>query len=107
MTEPTPTPAPIVVTDEMRRAVMQEICREQGHAVSLMNLSSGNGDLQVRSADAELLPHIFCSRCKLTWVILGEPGEDYDDAEMKLRERVYKSDPINKRPERRQNKKVK
>lgn len=99
MTDPTP----IVVTDAMRQAVMREMCDTQGHVYSFVNLLSDRGhagSTQIRASSDELLPHIFCSRCQKTWIVFDQPGDGYDDAEMKLRERIYKSDPINKRPER-------
>ncbi len=95
----------IQITDEMRRAVLLEMCETQGHAYSLQNILRTNVDdvhthLYIGVDENNVLPYVSCLRCEKTWILIDEPGDGYDDAEMKIRKRLLKSDKWNQRPDR-------
>lgn len=95
----------IEVTDEMRRAVFLEMCVNQGHSYSIQSMfrsqsSTDGNQTEIGSPDQDLLPHVYCTRCEKTWLVLDEPGDNYDDAETKARARMLDNDPWNKRPRR-------
>jgi len=89
----------IEITDEMRTAVLAEICANQGgHILDTQNMFTyGEHAVTVRSKTDGRMPYIVCSRCELTWLVIDEPGIGYDDAEGRLRLRLKAADPVNKR----------
>lgn len=89
---------PLVVTDEMRRAVFREQCSLEGHQLSLANvLSNTDPDGKQRTnikGPAGQEPHLFCSRCSLTWIVVDSPGYSYNAALRKFRDRLIDTDPM-------------
>ncbi len=80
----------IEITDEMRKAVLAEMCTTNGHQMSMAEAirpESGNRYV-VRSSDPNKLPHLSCSRCGLTWLVLDDPSADYEEAEERLRSKL-------------------
>jgi hypothetical protein len=97
---------PIAVTPEMRKAVYEEDCGRLGHMFHLgfavgtqppepgdPNIGYGN---VIAAPTADELPRIVCSRCGKIWLIMEEPGDNYDDAETKLQNKLKATDPLSK-----------
>lgn len=80
---------PIEVTPEMRQAVYEADCEVKGHLFIFDNVfQSTDGHTSVVSGpDADTLPHVRCGRCTKVWLLIDDPGNDYDDAVVKLRAR--------------------
>ncbi len=80
----------IEVTDEMRKAVLAEMCEQRGHSLSASTAMSHDDQnrLDIKSTDAGKLPHLSCTQCGKVWIVMSEPGEGYDDAEKKLRTKM-------------------
>lgn len=77
----------IEVTDEMRKAVLEEMCETQGHQTGLSNMFTtpvGTHAPHIGNDDPDLLPHVFCARCGKVWLVMEDPGEDYEAAEAAL-----------------------
>lgn len=87
------------ITDEMRRMVRRQDCELYGHKFDLINLIGGTdvpnpNDVRgfpmpmLRARDVTKLPHITCETCGAVWLVIDDPGDDYDDAVEKLAQRV-------------------
>lgn len=83
----------IQVTDEMRQAVLAEICATTGHSVELGSMlgatpddPSGPRGIPMRPIGPEgKLPHIWCDRCKkVLGVFIAIEDDDYDKVEQRL-----------------------
>ncbi len=83
-------PRKLEVTDEMRRAVIAEMCAAQGHQLSMANalVRDEGGHPDVGRPDPDKLAHLTCTRCDATWIVLDDVSDDYADAEEKLRGRL-------------------
>ena len=90
----------IEVTDEMRAAVMAEMCDRDGHSIALDRMFNTTERGRNIGGHDDREPHIYCTRCGMVWLVINDPAGNYDEAEMRLRDRLYKADPLNKRPER-------
>ncbi|MGD9989318.1 hypothetical protein [Pseudonocardia sp.] len=79
----------IEVTDEMRQAVYEADCEAKGHIhVFDKMLQRTDGPANVVSGpDEATMPHVRCQRCPKVWLLIDDPGNDYDDAVAKLRSR--------------------
>lgn len=69
------------LTDEMRRAVREEDCARLGHILSYDNtlvFDSGRGARVAGPGDMQ--PHIDCQRCAKVWLVMEQPGDDYQAA---------------------------
>ncbi len=88
----------IELTDEMRQAVLAEMCEKEGHYLSLGSalVRDEQGHNQIGSQDPGRLPHLSCSRCGRAWIIVDDPGTNYDDAAKKFRGRLRDGDPRKK-----------
>jgi hypothetical protein len=92
---------PIKVTEEMRRAVFADMCERQGHAFTLDSLiqttyTDGFAGNHIKAKTDGQLPHVRCSRCDKTWLVVDDPGEGYDNAVKKFRDRLKTGDPQKK-----------
>lgn len=77
------------ITDEMRRLVHEEDCKEHGHEYDISNVIKAQYDKtivtqQMDSGDELKLPHLLCRRCGNTWIVIPVSGVDYEDAERVL-----------------------
>lgn len=91
----------IEITDEMRRAVLDEMCALEGHVLNI-NTAIGRGPqgqepMSIRARNEDELPHIACSRCGKTWLVVEEPGEGYEAAEAALQSSLKATDDLSKR----------
>ncbi len=89
---------PIQVTPEMRQAVLDLICAEQGHIVRVDNVtdwSTRSGKVQGPSGPWPQgpMPHLFCGRCGYVWIVVAKSGRNYTQAERRFRQRLAPSDP--------------
>lgn len=93
----------IEITDEMRRAVLEQVCADQGHTIDPGPAVSSDNHARysVKNADPGKLPHLRCIRCDRTWIVIDEAGTSYEDAEEKLRGRVKDPAFIDERREKR------
>lgn len=85
----------VTITDEMRRAVHEEDCRQLGHILSTdraLRLDGRAG--HVAGPDGQQ-PHITCVRCQKVWLVIEEPADDYDTATQQLDARLL---PEHRRP---------
>jgi len=82
------TPKKIELTDEIRKAVLAEMCTNQGHQFALANAvvaaSESNRVPNIQIKDWKL-PHITCSRCGMVWVVVDVPAPTYEAAEEMIR----------------------
>ena len=92
------------VTPEMRAAVYADDCVIEGHIISIENMMSNNPHIkpkeyspEIRSENEGEFPHIFCRRCKKVWLIIEDPGTDYEDAETKLQGKLKATDELAKK----------
>lgn len=82
------------ITEEMRRAVLGAECDKLGHVPDISQAISNNpsevgeNTIRIRAEDADSIPHISCKRCRKVWLIVEDPGDDYDTAEAALNERL-------------------
>jgi hypothetical protein len=86
----------IELTDEMRKAVLDEICLRDGHTVDLTNLLGSNSSMVGPEGQ---LPHIVCSRCKRVWLVVETPALDYETAEENAVTQLASETPFRKRIE--------
>lgn len=89
---------PIVVTPEMRQAVMDAECLVVGHDLRVDNVtdwSHRSGKVQGPGGPwpAGPMPHLFCARCDHVWIVVAKDGRNYNQAERKFRQRLLASDP--------------
>ena len=75
----------IEVTDEMRAAVIAELCANQGHTLLINAQNQSIGEI-LYGTEPDELPHIKCSRCGKVWVMSPIPRDNYDTAESALLE---------------------
>ena len=85
----------IVITDEMRAAVLAEQAAKCVHVYDMYNLLAPSGaDANgipisvVAARDEGLLPHLRCSLCNQVWVVCPTPGNTYDQAVQAMHEHV-------------------
>lgn len=89
----------IEVTPEMRAAVYEADCKARGHIWDTTNMLSATDEILpestngypttvVRAQDATQMPHLKCSRCERVWLVMDEPGNDYEDAVARAINRV-------------------
>lgn len=79
------------VTDEMRKAVYEADCAAQGHIPNYNNIFL-NGS-PAPGTPEDVLPHIFCIRCRKVWLVIDEPADDYESAEDAILNRMKTTDP--------------
>jgi hypothetical protein len=93
----------IEITDEMRAAVLAEMCQRDGHVVNGNEAIGFDEKNQhgVRRLDPNKLPHMQCQRCNVTWIVLDETGDGYEDAEEKLRSKLKDTKDIDAMREKR------
>lgn len=101
----------IEITDEMRRAVLDEMCATKGHVFNV-NKALGRGDqgqyiIDVRGPSDDELPHITCSRCTKVWVVVEVPGESYEEAETSFLDQLKANTPIAKKTKERRDRRGK
>lgn len=90
----------IEVTEEMRRAVYEADCQRLGHLFNLRNAMgivdeiNGTPAADVRGPNPETLPHLSCNRCPKVWLVIEQPGEDYADAVVQLKDRFKNPDDV-------------
>ncbi len=85
----------IEITDEMRTAVLAEMCDREGHFIGF-NEALGPDEKDhttVKNRDPDKLPHFYCTRCGLTWIVVEQAAANYDDADTKFRGRLKDDDP--------------
>lgn len=81
------------ITPEQRAAVLADLCTTHGHLPDIRELIGHDPDLgdpdtltlNIRSRDADSLPHVSCQRCGWVWLISAD-GPSYDAAEDSLNE---------------------
>jgi hypothetical protein len=85
----------IEITDEIRHAVLAEMCETSGHIVNTIEAVGfdDNNRPGIRTSDPDKLPHMYCNRCGITWIVIAENGANYDDADTKFRKRLKDDDP--------------
>lgn len=95
----------IVITDEMRAAVLAELGETCVHVYDMRDLiGSGPPDPDglprsvVRARDDDRLPHLRCRRCGRVWLVIDTDGVDYDDAVAKAAQRMDRPDRFTPRP---------
>lgn len=80
----------IELTDEMRDAVLTEICAEQGHIVDIGNLFSTDPNKSHHRLPEPIgpegkLPYVGCQRCKrVLGVFIATESRTYAEAEQKV-----------------------
>lgn len=85
---------PIVVTPEMRQAVMDAECELVGHQLRFDNVSKFEGrNGRIEGPNPNQMPHIFCGRCGHVWIVLPKDGKNYNSAERQFRRRLAPDDP--------------
>lgn len=63
---------------------LREACELVGHMPVMDKLFAGGGlGMRIANEDGGL-PHIRCARCPTVWLVIEQPGLDYDDAVTKL-----------------------
>jgi hypothetical protein len=89
----------IELTDEIRKAVWDEFCQENGHQLNFSYMVGRmNGQsVQIEQTDEGLLPHIFCERCGRVWIVIDESYPDYETAEDAMFTRMKVADAGRKR----------
>jgi hypothetical protein len=92
-------PPPIIVTDEMRQAVYQADCDNNGHILAIENAIGNNLDVHpdkhiqtVMGPDTDTLPHLYCRRCGKVWLVIEDSGANYTEAVTKLTTRIQSKD---------------
>lgn len=89
------------ITDEVRRAVYAADCTYWGHQYDFRSAVGGTDRPNpndergmpmpvLRAPAAGQIPHLRCGRCGAVWLVVDEPGRDYDDAVTNLAARVAK-----------------
>jgi hypothetical protein len=101
MTETPEEPRPIEITDEMRAAVLAEMCAAQGHVYSLTSaVDVGPSGSTIKAKD-DRLPHISCARCGRVWLVQEESFASYDEAEQQMYDKLKDPAPIEELREKR------
>lgn len=81
--------APVEVTPEIRRAVLDAECVGKGHLPSLNRaFRATNFPTPEIGGPQGQEPHIYCDRCGLVWLLVAEPGDGYDDAVVRFDARL-------------------
>lgn len=92
---------PIEITDEMRRAVLLEMCAQQGHQLDVSQaVGSASGEQtndEVRGPDESRLPFICCIRCGRVWLVVETGADSYEEAESGAFEQLHPETPFRKR----------
>jgi hypothetical protein len=75
----------VEITDEMRRAVLGELCAKIGHNPNYsatITVRPGDDRMQVGAPDELQMPHMSCSRCRqVLGIVLPVTAWSYEDAE--------------------------
>lgn len=77
------------VTPEMRQAVYEADCELLGHSVDTrwaVEFTEQESGVRPRAKDR--FPHIFCRRCRKTWIVLPIEGVGYEEAERRVYEHL-------------------
>jgi hypothetical protein len=87
------------VTEEIRRAVYEQECAEDGHQLHMLNAvtSTDPERAHLKSPDENRLPYISCRRCGRVWIVMPVEGWTYDDAERALYGRLRADDELARR----------
>ncbi len=73
----------VELTEEIRRAVMLEMCANEGHVLDVskaLGATDNQFTAEVRG-DGSHLPHLRCSRCGRVWLVVETGAESYEQAE--------------------------
>lgn len=85
------------ITDEMRKVVREELCRENGHQLRFNNLLDHTYSAFISGQERDDLPHVTCTVCPRVWVLVEEDSATtYDEAEAKLQSRLKATDDLSK-----------
>jgi hypothetical protein len=75
----------VEVTPEMRAAVYEQDCADQGHIPTFDNALRFDAARvgRIKGPDGKQ-PHIECLRCHKVWLVVEDPGDDYEAATIAL-----------------------
>lgn len=81
---------PIQITDEMRETIYTADCLAKGHLFTFNVLTTNDTPTGPRMdvSGGHEIANMACKRCGKVWLVIEEPGRDYQDAVAKLKARM-------------------
>ena len=84
---------PIVITPEIRQAVLDAECDALGHTLDFSHIASVEGRNRRLAGSPDAMPFIVCDRCARVWIVAyRHSGRNYQQAERRFRERLVATD---------------